>query len=95
MREVALELKAMPAQVLEHHYSYESFGSWFLVFRYRGRPFRIVFDGKEQLCVVEESVTQKAPYRWERTIWQKNGESDLVPLADLIITVRGEGNSAK
>lgn len=92
MKELALGLKALPAQVLDHKYSYESFGSWSLLFRYKGRPFRIVFDGKEEKCALERGVGRKAPYDWQCTLWEKNCATfDLLSVADLIAVVRDEG----
>jgi hypothetical protein len=92
MKKLAVELKSLPAQVLEHEYSYESFGSWSLTLRYRGQVFRLTFDGKERWCVLQESAEWKAPYQWNEIVWEKRCEqSDLFPQAELISFVRNLG----
>ena len=47
MAEVTTRLKSIPALILEHSYSYESFGSWWFTFKRSGQKFRIVFDGRD------------------------------------------------
>lgn len=92
MKELAVELKSVPAQLLEHEYSYESFGSWSLVFRCQGQVFRLTFDGKERWYVLQESAERKAPYQWNEIVWEKRCEqSDLFPQAEVISFVRNLG----
>jgi hypothetical protein len=62
MRELAAALSEFPAQVLAHEYTYESFGSWFLAFKHKGLPLRLLFDGKNRRLVLQESNKRKAPY---------------------------------
>jgi hypothetical protein len=59
-------LKALPAQVLEHHYSYQSFGSWQATIRCKGIGYRLSFDGKEGLIALERSESRKPPSLLER-----------------------------
>jgi hypothetical protein len=54
----------MPAQVLEHSYTYESFGSWWSIVRFKGIPYRIVLDGRDRELVVERSFSPRPPYDW-------------------------------
>ena len=61
---LARALKQLPAQVLEHEYSYESFGSWLLVVRHKGIVGRIVFDGHESDLGIQTSKDRKPPYRY-------------------------------
>ncbi len=61
---LAYALKALPAQILEHEYSYESFGSWYLVFRHKGCVGRLVFDGHESELVLQKSKDRKTPYHF-------------------------------
>jgi hypothetical protein len=90
--ELALALRTLPAQVLSHDYSYESFGSWQLTFKTRGIVFRLVFDGHEQWYVLEESEQRKAPYQWSRTVWEKREvTSDRFPLAEVIAVIANRG----
>jgi hypothetical protein len=76
MLRIAKALKRLPAQVLEHAYYYESFGSWRLVVRYRGLAFRMLFDGKEHVLTAERSPSRKAPYSWDTVVWRKVGVHD-------------------
>ena len=69
MARLAGRLSAVPAQVLDHSYSYESFGSWWAILLVKGTPFRIVFDGREGDVVVERSGIRKAPYAWSE--WRR------------------------
>jgi hypothetical protein len=70
MADFAAALKPLPAQVLEHSYSYESFGSWWATIRYRGMFFRVVFDGKEGRLAVQRSVSREAPHVWGSAVWE-------------------------
>lgn len=69
MRETAEALKSLPAQVLDHWYSYQTFGSWTLVVRYRGTPYKLIFDGKEGAYGLHRSAAKKHPYDWSQ-VWQ-------------------------
>ena len=88
MAQFATELKSLPAQVLEHGYSYESFGSWWVTFRFGGIPFRATFDGKERRVVVERSTSRKPPYAWEIDIWDRSAPDSEFDLRDVIEVVR-------
>jgi hypothetical protein len=94
MGRLAVGLKAMPAQVLEHTYSYASFGSWAMIIRYRGQPFRVVFDGKESEYLLERSTSREHPYRWQRLSWKKH----VAPAEDIcvpeIVSAIDRGGSA-
>lgn len=68
MQELAIALKSLPAQVLHHQYDYQGFGSWFLIVRHKGRAFRLMFDGKEQMFYLEASEDRKQPYHWSHTL---------------------------
>ena len=65
MAELARRLGALPAQVLEHQYSYRDFGSWWTQVQHKGTTFRIVFDGKERLLLLERASTSIAPGAWD------------------------------
>jgi hypothetical protein len=80
MARFATALKALPAQVLEHSYSYDSFGSWWTVVRCNGFPLRVVFDGRDRELVLEASEARKPPYTWGVAVWRKTtapGESAI------------------
>lgn len=87
MARLAAALKGLPAQVLDHSYHYESFGSWAVTIRYQGRPLRLTFDGKERAYRIEESATRRAPYSWNAT-WHAV-ESSADPWPAVIEAIRG------
>lgn len=92
MREVARALAALPAEVLEHRYHPEAFGSWYLVFRFEGRPFRVVFDAKDRACWLDRRAERRfRRHRWEPTTWQWIGPgAEPFPVEDLLAAVRRE-----
>jgi hypothetical protein len=69
-------LSAAPAEILEHHYSYQSFGSWSCVVRCRGVVLRITFDGRERDLVVQRSTSRKPPHDWGTPSWRKVNAAD-------------------
>ena len=62
VQQLAVALKALPALVLEHNYSGESFGSWHLVLRYQGQRVQLFYDGKEDYLAIRRSTDRKRPY---------------------------------
>jgi hypothetical protein len=90
MNLLATNLTGLPAQVLEHHYSYESFGSWATIIRYKGYPLRICFDGKERQYILERSASRQAPYSW-KAIWHHAEVSgETAPLLAVLEAIRSE-----
>jgi hypothetical protein len=53
MVELSARLKSIPALILEHSYSYETFGSWWFAFERSGRRFRVIFDGRDEYLSLE------------------------------------------
>ena len=70
MCRLAHALKALPAQILDHNYSYESFGSWYVVVRYKGVVSQLIFDGRDNHLGLRRSADRKPPYQYgvEQTI---------------------------
>lgn len=64
MGRLALALKALPAQVLEHQYLGESFGSWYVVIRQGGRVSQLTYDGREDCLGLRRSTDRKPPYSY-------------------------------
>jgi hypothetical protein len=64
MRRLAVALKALPAHILEHQYSGESFGSWYLVVRHNGRVSQLVYDGRDDHLGLRHSPDRKPPYSY-------------------------------
>src|SRR5687768_1637684 len=56
MAQVTARLKSLPALILEHSYSYESFGSWWFTFERSGRKFRVIFDGRDEYLSLERAA---------------------------------------
>jgi hypothetical protein len=56
MAEVAVYLKSISALILEHSYSYESFGSWWFSFKRSEKRFRVIFDGRDNYLSLEREV---------------------------------------
>lgn len=63
--------RTLPAQVLEHWYSYEAFGAWSTVLRFKGIPLRLTFEGRDQEYVLERSDSKKTPYSWQLVFRRK------------------------
>jgi|WetSurMetagenome_2_1015567.scaffolds.fasta_scaffold70980_5 hypothetical protein len=49
-------LKTLPAEILEHQYSPESFGSWWCKFRKSGKLYRIVYDARDGFIYLENDA---------------------------------------
>lgn len=92
LAEIAAELKALPAQVLDHGYSYQSFGSWSTVMRYRGILIRVLFDGKEGELRLQRSASVKPPYDWADASWRRAVDSAAdIPVRELLDAIRTMG----
>jgi hypothetical protein len=84
---LASELKNLPAQILQHQYSYESFGSWAIVLRAKGVRLRIAFDGKESAYSIERSHARKPPDSWSEPRWLEVPGGETFPLSALVAAV--------
>jgi hypothetical protein len=89
MKRLAEALDRLPAQILEHSYSYLSFGSWTLTFRYKGRLFRLTFDGRDHEQSLERSLSEHSPHDWD-TVWRQTSLNDIPApnIVDVIVRVR-------
>jgi len=76
MEELAEALRALPAQICDHSYSYESFGSWATVIRCKGVRLRLVFEGRDHEYRLERSPSRKPPDEWCETGWRRIAEPD-------------------
>ena len=65
MAKLAGDLVAMRAQILEHGYHCNAFGSWWTTLQRRGIVFRIVFDGKERELRLERATRSDKAESWE------------------------------
>ena len=55
MTEISKRLGSLSALILEHNYSYNTFGSWWFTFRRSGREFRIVYDGRDDFLYIQDA----------------------------------------
>jgi hypothetical protein len=62
MTRLARALEELPVQILGHEYSYESFGSWSLTLRYKGRVAQLVYDGRDDFLALRQCDDRKPPY---------------------------------
>lgn len=65
MVRLAAVLKTLPAQILEHRYDYDSFGTSSTIVRYKGIPLRIVVSPRDGSVQLQRSATRKHPYSWQ------------------------------
>ncbi len=75
MSQLARSLKDLPAEVLEHQYSNQSFGSWMMTIRYKGHVLPVRFDGRESEYAIETSSTRNPPHSWS-VIWHNGADRD-------------------
>jgi hypothetical protein len=57
-------LEPLPAQLLEHQYSPEAFGSWVVVLKHKGRAAQVTFDGRDRRLSLRWSADRKPPYSY-------------------------------
>jgi hypothetical protein len=76
------------AQLREHHYHDDSFGSWWLLVRRHHVDFRIVFDGKDSAYELDRVLPGHPP--GFETIWSGQGPREMVP-QDLVDALRRAG----
>jgi hypothetical protein len=94
MSRLAARLKIIPAQVLEHEYSCDSFGSWVLTIRCKGRPLRLIYDGRDREYVLEQSEVYRRPYSWD-LLWRRPSTSDDDSFFEEIVDVVGRAAGIK
>ena len=85
MTRLAAALRELPAQIQEHSYSYESYGSWTALVKYKGVRMRIVFDGRDGHYSIQRSSSRKPPDSWGEPIWQlERGPVSDFPESELV-----------
>ena len=86
----ATALKAVPAQIPDSAYSYESFGSWSITLRCKGITVRAVHDGREREVSLQRSRTRKPPHEWEEPLWRRplpSGELEVELQSEIVRTL--------
>jgi hypothetical protein len=82
MSRFAAQLANLPAQILDHAYTYASYGSWTVTFRRRGRLFRLRYAGRAQTHTLERSTSAHSPHTW-KPVW-KAPSLNSGPPADIL-----------
>ncbi len=74
MSDIAKSLKDSNAQLLEHEYLYNAFGSWWIMIEWSGKRSRLLFDGREYRLVLERNVG----YRNEPPDWEEIAAQEVI-----------------
>jgi hypothetical protein len=64
MRCLAVALKAASVQILDHHYSYDTFGSWHLVLKHKGIVTQLAYDVRDSYLGLRRAPERKPPYHF-------------------------------
>ena len=95
MKDLAVELKAISAQLLRHVYSYEGFGSWWATIEHNNKILRLLFDGRDGVYCLEPAIDPKEPYQWGETTWQLPGSVHAFPIAEISAAILDATKSQK
>lgn len=87
MREIAVRLKTIPVQILEHAYHYEAFGSWWFTFMSNGEKYRMVYDGKETCIRLEKNVSLSLNADWQSLSEVQCEETTSKSVIEKVLTV--------
>jgi hypothetical protein len=87
MARLAESFRELPAQVEQHSYSYESFGSWAVIVRFKDVRLRVSFDGRDSVCFVERSESRKPPDKWGPARLLPASGEQAFPLSPIIAAV--------
>ena len=94
MKSVASYLESVDVQMLEQEYRYRTFGSWWFVIQIKGDNFRVVWDGREGVLILNSDKGHKAPFGYEWIDWitvpiGRDANSDILgEIKKLIETAR-------
>ena len=69
MTRVANHLNSVEIQMLEQEYHYTTFGSWWFVIQIKGENFRILWDGRDEVLMLDADKGFKAPFGYEWIDW--------------------------
>lgn len=88
MCELATALKALPAQLHEHRYSYDAFGSWWVILRHKGIQHRLVFDGRDGRLELQCSSGDDLVL-WDKAVWEFSlAPGHELPVAEIAAAIR-------
>lgn len=74
-------LACVPAQILEHSYTHEAFGSWWFTLRHSGERLRVVFDGRDSHIAIQKALGAD----WQDITSEKIDTSDGPGLLKFIV----------
>ena len=77
-------LRSLPAELLHHQYSYETFGSWAIVLRIQGLRLRLSFDGRDSAYSIERSQSRNLPDLWGEARWLDLSRGDPFPISEMV-----------
>jgi hypothetical protein len=63
MSRVAERLSELKLEFRSHTYDYDTFGSWFFIFRKAGRYYRVIYDGRDYYLALQ-IPRQRPTRRW-------------------------------
>ena len=61
MSRVAERLSELKLEFRSHTYDYDTFGSWFFIFRKAGHDYRVVYDGRDYYLALQ--IPRQRPRR--------------------------------
>jgi hypothetical protein len=86
--DLAGALTAVPAEIVEHHYSETDFGSWWTLIRCRGQRFRLVFDGRDRAYRLEHDSNSEFGTTWN-ALWEQVNASEHAVRDAVVEVLRG------
>jgi hypothetical protein len=95
MSALAATLKTLPAQVLEHTYSYETFGSWSTLLRYNGVRIQLTFEGRDFKLSLRRSSSRNHPDQWGVTLRTKSQRDPAVPVSDIVDAIKAAATATQ
>lgn len=94
MSALAATLDTLPAQVLEHSYTYEAFGSWSTLLQYKGVRMQLIFDGRDFELSLRRSASPKHPEQWSDTLWTRSHREVALPVSEIVDAVKAVATEA-
>lgn len=94
MGDIALALQSLSVQILQHHYHYESFGSWWFSFTRFGEKCRVVYDGKDNYLRLEQNTEKESRHEWREVIEEHVNSQNRGDIVAQVIRLVGTVNTA-
>lgn len=88
MSALTATLKTLPAEILEHIYTYEAFGSWSTLLRYKGVRMQLTFDGREFELTLRRSASRKRPDHWGDILWTRSHRDAEMPVTEIVDAIK-------